>query len=229
MTAAVFDLDGTLYEGHITRGLALHHRTHGVKRLDLALFLATHIPIWWITRAGFISDENMRATWAQDLPWLVRGWTQEEAQRAFEWIANEYIGSRLKTHIVARLKSHQASGHRVILLSGTPTPMLAAIGKLLGVADVVGTPIVVDNGRYTGRSVRPVCQGRDKVGRLKEYLSNMGGEDLSISYAYADSYGDRFILQNVGHPVAVDPDQELQAIAEQKDWEIIKSPTQPSP
>ncbi len=227
MTAAVFDLDGTLYEGHITRGLALHHNTHGVKRFDLALFLTTHMPIWWLTRAGLISDEKMRATWAQDIPWLVKGWTQDEAERAFDWIANEYIEPRFKTEVVARLKSHQDSGHRVILLSGTPTPMLAAIGRLLGVPDVVGTPIVADNGRYTGRSERPVCQGRDKIVRLGEYLSNTEREDLGKSYAYADSFGDRFILQVVGHPVAVDPDQELQALAEQHNWEILKTPAEP--
>ena len=213
MTAAVFDLDGTLYEGHITRGLALHHKTHGVKRFDLALFLATHIPIWWLTRAGLISDEKMRATWAQDIPWLVKGWTQDEGERAFEWIANEYIEPRFKTEVVARLKSHQDRGHRVILL---------------GVRDVVGTPIGVKNGRYTGRSERPVCQGRDKVLRLGEYLSNSEREDLGNGYVYADSFGDRFILQIAGHPVAVDPDHELQALAKQNKWEILKTPAGPS-
>lgn len=228
MTAAVFDLDGTLYEGHITRGLALHHNTHRVKRIDLALFMASHIPIWWLTRAGLISDEKMRATWAQDIPWLVKGWTQNEGVIAFDWIANEYIEPRFKIDIIARLKSHQDRGHRVILLSGTPTPMLAAIGRLLDVPDVVGTPIAVNNGRYTGRSERPVCQGRDKVLRLGEYLSNTEGEDLGNSYAYADSFGDRFILQAVGHPAAVDPDQELQALAEQHQWEILKTPAIPS-
>ena len=228
MTAAVFDLDGTLYEGHITRGLALHHNTRGVKRFDLALFLAIHIPIRWLTRAGLISDEKMRATWAQDIPWLVKGWTQDEGERAFEWIANEYIEPRFKTDIVARLKSHQDRGHRVILLSGTPTPMLAAIGKLLGVRDVVGTPIGVKNGRYTGRSERPVCQGRDTVLRLGEYLSNTEREDLGNGYIYADSFGDRFILQIAGHPVAVDPDHELQALAKQNKWEILKTPAGPS-
>jgi HAD superfamily hydrolase (TIGR01490 family) len=227
MTTAVFDLDGTLYDGHITRGLALHHNAHGVKRFDLALFLATHIPIWWLTRAGIISDEKMRATWAQDIPWLVKGWTQDEGERAFDWIANEYIEPRFKIDIVARLKSHQDRGHRVILLSGTPTPMLAAIGRLLGVPDVVGTPIVVNNGRYTGRSERPVCQGRDKVLRLGEYLSNTEREDLGKSYAYADSFGDRFILQVAGHPVAVDPDQKLLALAKQHKWEIFKTSAEP--
>ncbi len=228
MTAAVFDLDGTLYEGHITQGLALHHKTHGVKRFDLALFLASHIPIWWLTRAGIISQEKMRSTWAQDIPWLFRGWTQDEGERAFDWIAESYIGSRLKRDVVAHLESHKARGHRVILLSGTPTPMLAAIGRLLGVSDVIGTPAALDNGRYTGRGVRPVCQGRDKVLRLRAYLSRTDIKDLRQSFAYADSYGDRYLLHAVGHPVAVDPDRELQALAEQHDWEIMKTQPEPS-
>ena len=48
--AAIFDLDGTLYTGHITMGLAEHHRTRRVKRFELYTYMLTHMPIWWLQR-----------------------------------------------------------------------------------------------------------------------------------------------------------------------------------
>ena len=35
MIVAIFDLDGTLYTGHIVQGIVRHHRGHQVKRLPL--------------------------------------------------------------------------------------------------------------------------------------------------------------------------------------------------
>jgi phosphoserine phosphatase len=43
--------------------------------------------------------------------------------------------------------------------------------------------------------------------------------DLQKSYAYADSYADREILECVGHPVAVNPDRRLRKVAQSRGWE----------
>jgi HAD superfamily phosphoserine phosphatase-like hydrolase len=121
-----------------------------------------------------------------------------------------------------RLKNHQQAGDRVLLLSGTPYPLLAAIGRQLGVEEAIGTPLITRNGRFTGASEPPVCQGRNKLLRLEQHL----GKDLvsvnwSKSWAYADRYSDLPVLKRVGYPVAVSPDPELTVHAKEHDWEII--------
>jgi len=48
---AVFDLDGTLYDGNIIAGFLVHHRQHQVNRLQLYSYFASHsllIPLWKI-------------------------------------------------------------------------------------------------------------------------------------------------------------------------------------
>lgn len=45
MIAAVFDLDGTLYTGHIIKGIARHHRAHRVNRRWLYFYVGTHMPM----------------------------------------------------------------------------------------------------------------------------------------------------------------------------------------
>jgi len=221
MIAAIFDLDGTLYSGHIATGIARHHRIHRVKRLPLYVYMATHMPLWVLQRAGLASDAAARELWTRHMGWTVRGWTVQEAAAAFIWVAKEYVQPLLHLDVMARLRDHQAAGHRVILVSGTPAPLLAEIGRQVAVEETVGTPLVLRRGRYTGACELPVCQGPNKVWRLEAYLH--GNDDIQWprSYAYADSYTDLALLERAGHPVAVYPDARLAAHALSQGWETM--------
>ena len=59
----------------------------------------------------------------------------------------------------------------------------------------------------------------DIAGRIRE-LAEEHGYDLSASYAYSDSFTDLPMLELVGHPVAVNPDGELRAVATERGWPI---------
>jgi HAD superfamily hydrolase (TIGR01490 family) len=225
LIAAIFDLDGTLYTGHIGYGITRHHRTHRVKRAYLALFYIAHMPLWWLRRAGLVSEEATRGITASHMGWSMRGWTPQEAQKAFDWIAAEYVQPLVLPDVMARVREHQAAGHRVILVSGTPAPLLAAIGRQFGMEETVGTPLVLRRGRYTGASERPVCQGPHKALRLEAYLETTGSIAWEDSYAYADSYTDLPLLERFGHPVAVYPDPELAAHARSREWAIMDGNT----
>jgi len=201
--AAIFDLDGTLYTGHVGRGIAHHHRTHRVKRLHFYLYMAVHLPLWPLRRLGLVSEATARGLWTRHMGWLVRGWTPDEAAAAFAWIAREYVQPRVRPDVLGRLREHQAMGQRVILVSGTPAPLLAAIGRQLGIEETVGTPLALRAGRYSGASEPPVCQGEGKLARLEAYVDNHGPILWPQSHAYADSYTDLPLLERVGHAVAV--------------------------
>jgi HAD superfamily hydrolase (TIGR01490 family) len=221
MIASIFDLDGTLYTGHIVQGIARHHRVHRVKRLRLLVFMATHVALWPLWRSGLISEAVMRELWTRHLGWTVRGWTLQEAAAAFAWVAEQYVQPLVRPDVMARLRDHQAAGHRVIIVSGTLAPLLAEIGRQLGVEETVGTPLVLRAGRYTGACELPVCQGPNKVLRLEAYLHSSDSVLWPQSYAYADSFTDLPLLERVGHPVAVYPDSQLAAHARSQGWEIM--------
>ena len=220
--AAIFDLDGTLYSGHIARAYGAHHRKMRTKRLQLLLYMAAHIPVWWMVRAGLITQLTMRRIWAQNMGWMVSGWRPEEAQKAFAWIAENYVRPLVKKDVLARAQAHRDKGHRTILVSGTSTPLLETIGRELGIAEAVGTPLVLRRGRYSGASVRPVCQGPGKVTRLLSHLGPESGIDWGQSHAYADSILDLPMLERVGNSVAVYPDDQLRRHAHACGWEIFE-------
>jgi len=226
--AAIFDLDGTLYTGHILRGITQHHRQHRVKRLFLYAYMVSHMAVWPFWRLGLLSEAAFRELWARDVGWTVRGWTPDEAAVAFRWIAENYVMPLVRVDVLARAREHQARGHRTILVSGTPTPLLAEIGQQLGIVETVGTPLVVRNDRYTGASELPVCQGTGKVIRVEEYLRGDAALRWDESFAYADSYTDLPLLERVGHPVAVYPDALLAAHARGRGWEVLGVETNPA-
>ncbi len=221
MIAAVFDLDGTLYTGHIVHGIARHHRIHRVKRTRFYFYMAAHLALWPWWRCGLLSEASFRELWARHLGWTVRGWTQQEAAAVFSWVAEEYVLPLVRPEVMERVRSHRASGHRIILVSGTLAPLLSEVGRHLGIEEVVGTPLVLSEGRYTGACELPVCQGPGKVSRLRAYLA---GSSISWpeSYAYADSHSDMPLLEEVGNPVAVHPDDKLAAHAQECCWQIIE-------
>jgi HAD superfamily hydrolase (TIGR01490 family) len=221
MIGAIFDLDGTLYTGHITLGIAEHHRQHRVKRLRLYAYMAVHLPLWLISNVGLVSPTASRELWARNLAWTVGGWTTEEGEVAFAWICEHYVLPRIRASMTTRIREHRSAGHRVIIVSGTFAPLLDEIGRHLGVADTVGTPLVVREGRFTGACELPVCQGQGKVSRLEQYLGSDERIQWPESYAYADSLTDLPLLERIGHPIAAYPDRELAAHAQANGWEVI--------
>jgi phosphoserine phosphatase len=58
------------------------------------------------------------------------------------------------------------------------------------------------------------------VTRLLAWLEKHGA-DLTASHFYTDSHNDLPLLELVEHPVAVDPDPVLAAIARERSWTVI--------
>jgi len=47
------------------------------------------------------------------------------------------------------------------------------------------------------------------------------GFDLAQCYAYGDREGDRWMLETVGRPVAVNPSRGLETLARRKSWAVL--------
>jgi len=222
MIAAFFDLDGTLYSGHIWLALKRHHQTHRLKLPTLYFYMTTHMGMWLLYRAGLVSRTRFYEAWARHMPWLVAGLTDDEADAVFRWIVEEDVLPQLQQDVVEILRRHQRDGHRVVLVSGTFQPLLERIAEALGVDEALGTRLAQRNGRYTGGIIPPLCMGQGKAQRIQAFLEGDGrGISLKESFAYADSVSDLPVLEMVGHPVAVYPEEELAALATERGWPVV--------
>jgi len=77
------------------------------------------------------------------------------------------------------------------------------------------------DGEYTGRAIEPFTYREGKA-QAMQALAEREGFDLEASFAYSDSESDLPMLRAVGNPVAVNPDSELERVAREEGWRIIR-------
>jgi HAD superfamily hydrolase (TIGR01490 family) len=220
--AALFDFDGTLYTGHIWEDLARHHWAARRQRRWVAAYVASNMAAMPLHKIGVLSQTAFFKRWAETMSWMVRGWTPKEAQALFEELASTQIMPNLRPEVMEHLHRHLSQGHLVALVSGTFAPFLAVIAQQIGIPHAIGTPLEVRGGRYTGRIVHPLCQNEGKPLRVQTYLGQQEVTlDWPASFAYADRYNDLPLLDLVGHPVAVYPDEPLLAHAQSRGWPVL--------
>lgn len=162
------------------------------------------------------------------------GSSREEANRAFyqqfsgrsavqlaavgeQWFALEHaMGTVFNPAVLAELRSHQAAGDMVILLSGSFPPCLAPVARFVGADAVLCTePEIIDD-RYTGHVPLPMV-GANKVSALRSF-AHTRGLALRDCFGYGDDASDIGVLGAVGFPVVVGDDEVLGQAADQFDW-----------
>jgi phosphatidylglycerophosphatase C len=183
---AVFDLDGTLVTGDtLLPFLVSYARRKGAwaTLLWLPLALAARLCGAWSARAL-----------KQRL--LVRFLGGEPAARVrahADWFCRSWVATHLHPVGAARLREHQQAGHRVILLSASPSVYVPAVAAFLGIEEVVCTQVRMEGGACRGQIVGPNCKGRDKLALLQRHLRPAPG--CRPAFAYGDSRADLPVLR----------------------------------
>lgn len=222
MQFAFLDFDGTLYKGHLWKDLAEHYRETGRRRALTWAYLLGHMALWPLNLLGLMSHEAFYASWQRDLSWLLRGLSREEATALFQHILHTRVLADLRAETLERLRWHQAQGHATMLVSGCFAELLQMLAAEVGVPYVAGTEPEVKDGRYTGRATGVAMTGKGKVEAVRRFAQEQGLDiDWAASFAYGDSRTDIPLLEAVGHPVAVYPDEVLDRHARAQGWEVI--------
>lgn len=185
-------------------------------------FWVYHLPLYLLRKVRLIGEERFRGPWAAHLTWLARGWTAQQLQELYDWIAHSYVTPLRREDMIARLLEHNAQGHVTVLVSTGFDGLMQAIAQSVGARMAVGTRIKMVNGRCNGQIIKPLVIGAEKDRETRRRLLQNGIEvDFAASHAYADSITDMSLFDMVGHPHAVYPDAELAEVAAQRRWETL--------
>jgi HAD superfamily hydrolase (TIGR01490 family) len=120
----------------------------------------------------------------------------------------------------ALLQQHRDAGDRLLIITSTNRFIVEPICHSLGVTEILATDAQIVDGRYSGKVEGVPTYKEGKVVRLNAWLKEQG-ETLKGSLFYSDSINYLPLLLEVDRAVAVDPCPALQAIAEEKHWQII--------
>ena len=222
-TAAIFDFNGTLVTSEVWQALESWLGGRGEWRRRKRLMMARQLPVVLGSRIGLLSNDLMVRRWMPAAWATLRGMDEAELAALVRHAWETTFRPSMREPVAELVRRRQAEGHRTILLSGTYEPFLAPVQQALGFDVVIGTRVEVVAGRVTGRVLGGVVTGAEKVRRIMTVARDADPPiDLRRSLAYADTERDLDLLQLVGHPVAVWPNERLERIARRQRWPIVR-------
>ncbi len=215
--AAFFDLDKTIIAKSSTLAFAGTLSKAGF--LSKRALLKAAIGQAYYTMFG--ADHDQLEKVREELSELTKGWDKAEIEQLIEETVDEVVSPLVYAEALAIIDEHHRAGRKVVVISSSPVEVVKPLGRFLGVDEVIGTRPEVDaDGKYTGR-LEFYAYGEGKAEAIRE-IAEREGISLEHSFAYSDSYTDLPMLEAVGHPVAVNPDKDLRAVAEERDWQIME-------
>jgi len=213
--AAFFDLDKTIIAKSST--LAFTRPMFRAGLLSGATLAKAGIAQAYYQAFG--ADEGQLDRVKEELSNLTRGWERDEVVALVEETVDEVVAPLVYAEALAIIDDHRRAGRKVVVVSASPEEIVRPLCRYLGIEHVIATRSEVDHeGRYTGQ-IEHYAYGSGKAEAILE-MALAEGIDLEASYSYSDSVTDIPMMEVVGHPVAVNPDTELRAIAEERGWEI---------
>ena len=118
------------------------------------------------------------------------------------------------------LERHRQRGDTLLIISATNLFITQPIAELLDVPHILSTRPELVEGKYTGNYIGTPTFQQGKVLALEDWMIE-NSEVLSGSTFYSDSHNDLPLLEQVDHPVAVNPDDRLRQVAMEKNWPIL--------
>lgn len=189
---AAFDCDGTLIRGDATRCFLVLLRGP----VGMVLDLCRLIPQLFAWSLGRCSTAQLKEAVLSHALQVVPVRQRETALRQLPSL----LIVQLRSEAVARLRRHQKLGHRCLIVTASPEPLIAPLAQHLGVELIAtGCSDFLKVGPANPLLLTtPNCKGPEKLRRLERYLGVLPPpEQLE---AYGDSRGDRELLQASGHP-----------------------------
>lgn len=213
--AAVFDLEGTivasnLIESYLWARLSSMPRSQWSGELaDLARSLPRYLRAERRDRGDFVRAFLRR----------YEGADMAELRDLVDDVLGDALLQRVMPEAVRRIRAHRAAGHKTILITGTVDVFVRPLAGLFD--EVVASRMHTRDGVLTGYLDSPPLVDEARAAWLRRHAADTG-IDLADSYAYADSYSDRPLLEAVGTPAAVNPDPSLYRHAKRKHWRIYE-------
>jgi putative phosphoserine phosphatase/1-acylglycerol-3-phosphate O-acyltransferase len=209
---ALFDFDGTIIAGFSAFALLREKFARRQMTAGESLETLDAMVRYAIGNIGFPGLMSLAAKY-------MRGVRVDSFLQFSEELYVKRIAPRIYPETRALIRAHQAKRHTVAIVSSATIYQVGPAARDLDIEHVLCSRYEMVKDRFTGKYVRPLCFGRDKVATV-EALARSAKLDLDRSYFYSDSHDDIELLQRVGRPRPLNPNDRLRKIAKQRGWPI---------
>lgn len=152
----------------------------------------------------------------------VAGLTRLQRDSLHEKFMAGFVEPMMLPAALALLKQHRDAGDFCLIMTATNRYVTEPIAHLLGVDALIATELELIDDRLTGKVAGIANFQEGKVRNLELWLAKQEGQlSLDNSVFYSDSFNDLPLLEIASRAVAVDPDETLRKIAQDRGWEII--------
>jgi len=214
MTLALFDLDNTLLDGDSDYLWGCFLVEHGI--VDGEFYEAENRRFYNQYLQGSLDIHEF-------LRFQLKPLAAHSRSQLEQW-RDSYLTEKIDPILLSKagdlLDQHRAKGHELLIITATNRFITEPIARRYGVPNLLATEPEIINGVYTGGVSGTPCFQAGKVERLQTWLQH-NHQDLQGSWFYSDSHNDLSLLEQVDHPVAVDPDDKLDSHARRLGWPII--------
>jgi len=153
----------------------------------------------------------------------VRQRGQSAALAARERFMREVIAPAIRPQALELVQGHRSAGDQIAIITATNEFVTRPIADAFGVKHLIAIELERDASGWITGEINGVPSFREgKVKRLEQWLlaREIARQKVEITF-YSDSTNDLPLLENVDHPVATNPSQQLKAIALQRGWRIL--------
>ncbi len=138
------------------------------------------------------------------------------------------VQNAMQPQALELVQQHQQAGDEVVIVTATNEFVTRPIAQAFGVEELIAVELERDTrpggtGWFTG-AIRGIPSFREgKVVRVTQWLHARGLDwDTVHTTFYSDSINDLPLLEKATVPVATNPDDRLRAVAEERQWRILK-------
>jgi HAD superfamily hydrolase (TIGR01490 family) len=215
--AAFYDLDGTLMGLNLIHGTLFAFTNIGEwsGRVSYVVGLAARLPML------YLAEKRDRHLLNVTLFEMFKGISRDRLMTLGEEYCDRILMANMYPRAVEMIAANRAAGLEPVLVTGSPDFIVAPLAQRLGIETFAANQLVYSRGLATGRLRDPVMAGEAKAAWCAEY-ANDNRISLSASWGYADSHYDLPFLAALGHPVAVNPNRRLLAVARSRQWPVIR-------
>ncbi|WP_194817179.1 HAD-IB family hydrolase [Nocardia sp. XZ_19_385] len=177
-------------------------------------------------RNGLTDGEYSR--FLQQASFALAGQREDELDELGAKLFKSTIYGHLYPEAWQLIRTHEAAGHTVLLVTALTRFQVAPAAAALGIAHVLYTPMATVDGALTGYAAGKTLWRNGKADAVRTFAATRG-LDLTRSYAYSDGVSDLPLLALVAHPTAVNPERKLTVAATERLWPTLTFRPRQSP